>query len=81
LVSVPPPSISSCVAADRLFGAKPERHAGEHGGTNTSFAEPYCARPSLPPQILPRVLATPSLLAHILSDTFCDGRPFHHQEC
>lgn len=31
----------------------------------------------LPPQILPRALATPSLLAHILSDKFCDGLPFH----
>jgi hypothetical protein len=27
----------------------------------------------LPLQILPRALATPSLLAHILSDEFCDG--------
>jgi len=35
----------------------------------------------LPPQILPRALATPSLLAHILSDKFCDGLPFHRQEC
>ncbi|WP_438007173.1 hypothetical protein WME89_53125 [Sorangium sp. So ce321] len=24
---------------------------------------------------------TPSLLAHILSDKFCDGLPFHRQEC
>lgn len=35
----------------------------------------------LPPQILPRALATPSLLAHIRSDKFCDGLPFHRQEC
>jgi hypothetical protein len=28
-----------------------------------------------------RALATPSLVAHILSDKFCDGLPFHRQEC
>jgi hypothetical protein len=27
-----------------------------------------------------RALTTPSLLAHIRSDKFCDGLPFHHQE-
>jgi len=35
----------------------------------------------LPPQILPRALSTPSLLAHIRSDKFCDGLLFHRQEC
>lgn len=34
----------------------------------------------LPPQVLPRALATPSLLAHVLSEKFCDGLPFHRQE-
>ena len=34
----------------------------------------------LPPQLLPRCLATPSLLAHVLSEKFCDGLPFHRQE-
>ena len=32
------------------------------------------------PQLLPRPLAAPSLLAHILSEKFCDGLPFHRQE-
>jgi transposase len=44
-------------------------------------AEPTIVTAPLPPQILPRALATPSLLAHILSDKFCDGLPFHRQEC
>lgn len=44
-------------------------------------AEPTIVTAPLPPQFLPRALATPSLLAHILSDTFCDGLPFHRQEC
>ena len=34
----------------------------------------------LPPQILPRALATSSLLAHVVSEKFCDGMPFHRQE-
>jgi transposase len=34
----------------------------------------------LPPQILPRALATASLLAHVVSEKFCDGMPFHRQE-
>lgn len=44
-------------------------------------AEPTIVTAPLPPQILPHALATPSLLAHILSDKFCDGLPFHRQEC
>jgi transposase len=44
-------------------------------------AEPTIVTAPLPPQILPRALATHSLLAHILSDKFCDGLPFHRQEC
>jgi transposase len=34
----------------------------------------------LPPQVLPRALATAALLAHVLSEKFCDGLPFHRQE-
>jgi hypothetical protein len=34
----------------------------------------------MPPQILPRSIATASLLAHIVSDKFCDGLPLHRQE-
>ena len=34
----------------------------------------------LPPALLPRSLATPSLLAHLLTDKWCDGMPFHRQE-
>lgn len=34
----------------------------------------------VPPQLLTRSLAAPSLLAHVLSEKFCDGLPFHRQE-
>ena len=34
----------------------------------------------LPPQMIARALATPSLLAHVISDKLCDGLPLHRQE-
>ncbi len=34
----------------------------------------------LPPRLIDRSYATPSLLAHIASDKFCDGLPLHRQE-
>jgi hypothetical protein len=34
----------------------------------------------LPAEILPRSIATPSLLARIVSDKFCDGLPLNRQE-
>ncbi len=34
----------------------------------------------MPPRIIERSYATPSLLAHIASDKFCDGLPLHRQE-
>ncbi len=34
----------------------------------------------VPPQILPRSIATASLLSHIVSDKLCDGLPLHRQE-
>jgi transposase len=34
----------------------------------------------MPPMILPRTICTPSLAAHIITDKFCDGLPFHRQE-
>jgi transposase len=34
----------------------------------------------LPPRILPRSIATPSLLASVLVGKFCDGLPFYRQE-
>jgi transposase len=42
--------------------------------------EAVIATAPLPPAILPRSLATPSLLARIASGTFCDGLPLHRQE-
>lgn len=40
--------------------------------------EILCA--SLPQRILPRSIATPSLLAQVLTGKFCDGLPFYRQE-
>lgn len=34
----------------------------------------------MPPMLLPRSIATPSLLAHIISEKFCDGLPLYRQE-
>jgi transposase len=34
----------------------------------------------MPPELLPRSLATPSLVAHIATDKLCDGLPLHRQE-
>ncbi|HET9627521.1 MAG TPA: transposase, partial [Kofleriaceae bacterium] len=34
----------------------------------------------LPPQMIARSLATPSSLAHVISDKLCDGLPLHRQE-
>jgi hypothetical protein len=73
----------------RLFIAKAERldttqrelefaHKLAHSTRSTSSSDSPL-RPHR--RILPRALAIPSLLAHILSDKFCDGLPFHRQEC
>lgn len=34
----------------------------------------------MPPTLLRRCMATPSLIAHVASDKFCDGLPLHRQE-
>lgn len=34
----------------------------------------------MPPRLLERSIATPSLIAHVASDKFCDGLPLHRQE-
>lgn len=34
----------------------------------------------MPPRLLERSIATPSLVAHVASDKFCDGLPLHRQE-
>jgi transposase len=34
----------------------------------------------MPPRLIPRSYATPSLIAHVASDKFCDGLPLHRQE-
>ena len=43
-------------------------------------AESTLVTAPVPPQLLTRSLAAPSLLAHVLSEKLCDGLPFHRQE-
>ena len=42
--------------------------------------EPMIVTTPLPPQLQPRSLATPSMLAHVVTEKWCDGMPFHRQE-
>lgn len=49
--------------------------------TGATGAEPPMLVTTPPaPALIPRGLATPALLAHVLTDKFCDGLPFHRQE-
>jgi transposase len=60
----------------RLIVARAKyRDLGVDGGQ-----EPMVVTAPLPPELLPRGLATPSLLAHVLNEKWCDGLPFHRQE-
>ncbi|ADO72999.1 conserved uncharacterized protein [Stigmatella aurantiaca DW4/3-1] len=66
----------------RSAGEPPNRGKPKYRDADAAdTAEPTIVTAPLPPQTLPRALASPSLLAHIPSDTFCDGLPFHRQEC
>ncbi len=42
--------------------------------------EPMIVTAPPPRELLPRSLATPSLLARLLTEKWCDGLPFHRQE-
>lgn len=53
-------------------------YACECEGLNTE--ESAIKSSSLPPQIIPRSIATPGLLAYILTAKFCDSLPFYRQE-
>jgi transposase len=46
---------------------------GAHGGQAVKIAP-------LPPQIIPKSIATPGLLAYVLVSKFCDAIPFYRQE-
>jgi len=48
--------------------------------SGTATEAPTIVTAPMPPQILPRSIATAALLAHIVSEKFCDGLPFHRQE-
>ena len=47
--------------------------AGDEGGSGVRTAP-------LPPQVLPRSIATPGLLAYLFTSKFCDALPFYRQE-
>jgi transposase len=76
--SPPPPSAGvaeSAVSAPGSTPAPPSPPARPDAATRgTIVIAP------VPPQILPRSIATCSLLAHIASDKFCDGLPLYRQE-
>jgi transposase len=63
----------------REFAAAPPDVESVAEIATPAVGEPMIATAPLPPALLPRSLATPSLLARIASDKFCDGLPLHRQ--
>ncbi len=56
------------------------RDQGPVGADGTDVAaDPMIVTTSMPPQILPRSIGTPSLFAHVVNEKFCYGMPFHRQ--
>jgi len=55
-------------------------YACECEGVDTEGKEGAIRIAPLPPQIIPKSIATPSLLAYILTSKFCDALPFYRQE-
>ena len=56
------------------------RSAVSPASTAAEQTMPVIVTTPVPPQILTRSIATASLLAHIVSDKFCDGLPLYRQE-
>ena len=56
------------------------RSAVSPASTAAEETMPVIVTTPVPPQILTRSIATASLLAHIVSDKFCDGLPLYRQE-
>ena len=48
--------------------------------TIDAHGESHVETAPMPPQCFARSMATPSLLAHVLTDKFCDGLPLHRIE-
>jgi transposase len=48
--------------------------------TDPRTADGVIVTAPMPPRLLARSIASPSLLGHIISDKFCDGLPLHRQE-
>jgi transposase len=67
----------------RTTSIAPERADETGAGRETGAgAEPVAgiATAAMPPRLLTRSYATPSLVAHIAADKFCDGLPLNRQE-
>jgi len=56
------------------------RSAVSPASTAAEETMPVIVTTPVPPQILTRSIATASLLAHIVSDKFCDGLPLYRQK-
>jgi transposase len=87
------PFVAAATAAEEsreatviVAGSTPEATTGltpaAPASTTSGFEEPapVIVTAPIPPQILPRCIATASLLAHIASDKLCDGLPLYRQE-
>jgi hypothetical protein len=71
------PALAPAASMPATEATAPASAAGT-ASTTASTARIVTAR--MPPHLLPRSIATPSLLAHILVEKFCDGLPFYRQE-
>jgi hypothetical protein len=71
-------------ASSSTIGAVPDPSATPRTGTAATATSVDDAATivtaTMPPRLLMRSYATPSLIAHIASDKFCDGLPLHRQE-
>jgi hypothetical protein len=74
-----PTAASPAVAAEPAAGPPA---TDEADGTGIAYlgGAPAIVTAPMPPRLLERSYATPSLLAHIASDKFCDGLPLHRQQ-
>jgi transposase len=70
----------SCRLAWKRGGARRLVVARAKYRTVDGRGEPTIETALMPKELFPRSLAAPSMLAHILSDKFCDGLPLHRTE-
>ena len=71
---------STAVPAPRETPAISPEELGALVASDPRTAGAVIVTAPMPPRLLERSIATPSLLAHVASDKFCDGLPLHRQE-